>query len=119
MAMKREPECWTPALLQLVWTRLLIEASRSAALAVIHCFARVLLGTSCVKASAASRHCYGGVARGMLGFHTTVSGECRSRSSHHHHGRHKGRHQQQTDALNHAISFPYYTHPTPMKPKLR
>ena len=39
-------------------------------------------------------------------------GERRSRSSHQHHGRHKGRRNQQTDALNHAISFPYHTYET-------
>src|SRR5215207_4499483 len=38
--------------------------------------------------------------------------ERRSRSSHHHRGRHKSRHNQQTNALNHAISFPYHTHLT-------
>src|SRR5215204_618267 len=41
-----------------------------------------------------------------------ANSERRSRSSHHHHGRHKGRHHQQTNALNHAISFPYHIPPT-------
>src|SRR5918997_6009350 len=43
-----------------------------------------------------------------LAFGPTSIGKRRSRHSHHHHGRHKSRHHQQTNALNHAISFPYH-----------
>src|SRR5215212_9825178 len=39
-------------------------------------------------------------------------GERRSGRSYHHHGPHKGCRNQQTNALNHAISFPYHIHPT-------
>src|SRR5215212_1058538 len=47
-----------------------------------------------------------------VGGASSCIGERRSSRSHHHHGRHKGRHHQQTNALNHAISFPYHIHPT-------
>jgi hypothetical protein len=48
-----------------------------------------------------------------------VPSECRCRHGHHHRGRHKGRRNPQTCALNHPISFPFLTHPTSMKLKLR
>src|SRR5215204_1922415 len=55
----------------------------------------------------------------VLALRISSNRERGSRHSHRHHGRHKGRRNQQTNALNHAISFPYHIHPTPLKPKLR